>query len=557
MAGVELAFATVTVTKEVYLLSRFVVRTAKSAAHSIPERIALQNELDFEHLYIRSFGLLFLQKKGALVPHAALNQEWLRKIHWILDELRKTYVEYAKLAAEKYEAYSQLSPYLQPKRTQVLQPSEDDIDFEHFVQAVLATEQNRRYGLHNHDDETFVEQLAVDEKKRFLPEFDWRWALSEKKHLRRLLGQTREWTSKLKDLVQMDIAVNQRPRNLGHGPHFNDDVERLGLIGHAQVRGYVTSAFGENKALDLSGAKLQMPHQRETLTPGILDTGAGPEDVLVEMKPLPGIASDIDESNITQLAHLLALSKDTDLSTIPIKGYLKLADEDAYAFVFKPPPGAADEPPVTLYDLIQRPSSGSTSLSLTQRFKVAQGIARSLNSLHVDKWVHKSFRSRSIVFFQDPEGLLIDRPYLVNFEYSRSTSTATSYTYDDDKEKNPYRHPQRQRPPQKSFNQSHDLYALGLVLLEIGLWQTIATIKDGARRSLGEESIQYPETVSDYYIDVASKQLPRMMGVAYMNATVACLLGRFGSRVADPAFPLAVYDKVVQQLDAKRLLAGD
>jgi hypothetical protein len=48
----ELAFATVTVLKEVYLLSRFVARTAKSAKHASAERSSLQDDLDYEHLYI-------------------------------------------------------------------------------------------------------------------------------------------------------------------------------------------------------------------------------------------------------------------------------------------------------------------------------------------------------------------------------------------------------------------------------------------------------------------------------------------------------------------------
>jgi len=38
-------------------------------------------------------------------------------------------------------------------------------------------------------------------------------------------------------------------------------------------------------------------------------------------------------------------------------------------------------------------------------------------------------------------------------------------------ENNIYRHPERQGKPQTTFKTIHDLSALGIVLLEIGLWK--------------------------------------------------------------------------------------
>jgi hypothetical protein len=41
---------------------------------------------------------------------------------------------------------------------------------------------------------------------------------------------------------------------------------------------------------------------------------------------------------------------------------------------------------------------------------------------------------------------------------------------------NLYRHPKRQGQPTISFRNEHDVYALGVVLIEIGLWQTVDQI---------------------------------------------------------------------------------
>lgn len=80
--------------------------------------------------------------------------------------------------------------------------------------------------------------------------------------------------------------------------------------------------------------------------------------------------------------------------------------------------------------------------------------------------------SNSVLFFQSSgvqNDLLVESPYLVNFEYSRPETAMTKYDFDNDLERNLYRHPDRQGHPKTSFSKLHDIYALGVVLLEIGL----------------------------------------------------------------------------------------
>jgi hypothetical protein len=62
-----------------------------------------------------------------------------------------------------------------------------------------------------------------------------------------------------------------------------------------------------------------------------------------------------------------------------------------------------------------------------------------------------------------------DNPFVVGFEFSREESDRSTTEQDDKLERNIYRHPDRQGPPEARFNMLHDIYSLGVVLLEIGL----------------------------------------------------------------------------------------
>jgi hypothetical protein len=85
---------------------------------------------------------------------------------------------------------------------------------------------------------------------------------------------------------------------------------------------------------------------------------------------------------------------------------------------------------------------------------------------------------RSVAFlYAENENLSFTTPSLTSFEYPRLTAANTNWTYNNDAEKNLYRYLDRQRPPFISFNKLHDLWALGVVLLEIGLWETAASIQ--------------------------------------------------------------------------------
>lgn len=93
-------------------------------------------------------------------------------------------------------------------------------------------------------------------------------------------------------------------------------------------------------------------------------------------------------------------------------------------------------------------------------------------------------------------------------------------------EHNLYRHPERQGIPIESFKPIHDIYALGVVLLEIGLWRpAISMDPDGWKNE------DNPFAFKDKFVarTKAIGSLPFAAGRAYAEVVRLCLQGDFPS----------------------------
>jgi hypothetical protein len=547
-------------------------KQTRSAANHRMERSDLDDELEFEQLFISSVGLLFTENQGALVSDPDLNRAWLRKIVELLDTLRLACGDYAKLAAEHDDEYRAQSPF-------VNSPSQLDFTLGDF-DLPSRVEASRTSALIVENDSSSNESV--------LRKFDWRWALFEKKKLKTILKTFQGGREKLKVLLQLMVASNSKLSNLytySNSTSFQTDanIQALGLAPHIQIRQLDLEGFPQ---ITRDIGRLDRPSVDGELVParlhptsikiedGKLDLPSGqsgfimaryhaakdeehdaPENVIVEFKTLDEESSPSDEERILQLGRLLAASRDSDLCILPIRHIIRHGPNNSYAFVFGFPPLTLESTPVSLHDLIQPNVPSHRRLSLHYRFHIAQNISKSLAAFHADNWVHKSFRSRSIIFFHSQLGQLrFMTPYLTNFEYSRATTTDTSWTYDGDAEKNLYRHPDRQRPPTISFNKLHDLWSLGVVLLEIGLWQTAQSIREQGlqtRSHLGMTND--PHLLKGIYLERTTTDLPHMMGPAYAQAVETCLNWDFGCGAADPKLTLEFYERVIQKLDIKSL----
>ena len=162
-------------------------------------------------------------------------------------------------------------------------------------------------------------------------------------------------------------------------------------------------------------------------------------------------------------------------------------------------------------------------LELGFRFDLAKKLVYSIVVLHTCGWLHKNIRSSNIFFFParpapnqsfDNHKKDIGRPYIMGYglsrpddvpeliqrdevkvqEYSRRdrdvrrednmvTHFFRAHEVDVDTDSKPkiniYQHPDKAANPARRFRHSYDIYSLGLVLLEIGLWQKLETFGNG------------------------------------------------------------------------------
>ncbi|KAJ5754134.1 uncharacterized protein N7511_008287 [Penicillium nucicola] len=284
------------------------------------------------------------------------------------------------------------------------------------------------------------------------------------------------------------------------------------------------------------------------------------ERVLVEFKTYTGETDTVEaapdpvtKERVNQLACLLSSAGHDGLHTLSLRGLIYQPAQSRYAFLFDFPVGAHDCDPISLWTLIESPGRRSR-LTLPQRFQVARYVATALSAFHVDGWVHKAISSQSIVFFHDvrePSARLSTDCYLVDFEFARPESAETQHTFDDVLERNLYRHPDRQGTPTISFQKHHDIYSLGVVLLEIGLWVTASDIYRNATARLRNGAIMNPRGIRNLYIDIANRKLPHHMGPAYHDAVVKCLSGDFTE--TDTNLTMEFYEGVVQSIDVLKL----
>lgn len=247
-------------------------------------------------------------------------------------------------------------------------------------------------------------------------------------------------------------------------------------------------------------------------------------------------------------------------------GFLDDEDSCRMAFLFRLPRGVSPASVRGLKSLALYIETFDLPLKMSpleQRFALARGLCQTVLNLHECGWIHKDIRSRNIILV--PQDLItVDGPssnedykfvlYLKGFEFSRPEQGKSSLKANFDPNIILYRHPERQGAPTHYFDKEHDIYAVGVVLLEIGLWRTVtSTFKSRIDRVLQGNLNMEPENIRDELLKLARKYLPMEMGTKYCQAVQKCLSGDFGILNDDKQrtnLALAFRHQVLDHIDA-------
>ena len=144
------------------------------------------------------------------------------------------------------------------------------------------------------------------------------------------------------------------------------------------------------------------------------------------------------------------------------------APKNSFEFVFSVPRGFGA--PESLRALLL---SRSQEHPLNERFEVAKQLANSVMFVHNAQFVHKNISPETVLLLKTGSSTL-GMPFLVGFEKFRPADGRTYHTGDSLWQRNLYRHPTRQGiRPIEDYRMQHDIYSLGVCLLEIGVWSSL------------------------------------------------------------------------------------
>lgn len=230
-----------------------------------------------------------------------------------------------------------------------------------------------------------------------------------------------------------------------------------------------------------------------------------------------------------RIAHDLGIGqKPPFLRTLDCVGLVQDGDEKRFGFLFQLPLQVdVDTGPISLRSYLGKARLGDNVPlplpTLGDRIRLARSLAYTLAELHFAGILHRDIHSGNVLLFFDrtTRCLRIGEPYVGGFSISRpehdeSLSLSTSRDPFDD-----FKHPELREPSgsatagnrRHTSRRRHDIYSLGLVLLEIGIWKQISSLPR-AESAVG---------TAKKLLRIARLNLPHHMGPVYSDVVADCI----------------------------------
>ena len=303
----------------------------------------------------------------------------------------------------------------------------------------------------------------------------------------------------------------------------------LGLGGPLRLVRLIKGSGSASDSLEVDAVEIQSVAGQQGLTAEVEKMRMGKmeqTEVLVEYKPYKESFDKVrtlrDGLKIRKLAQILNSDKPTDFCSLKCLHWFHDSYECHFGLVFEIPSGLS-LPCANLFELLG-PTYRKVRPTLGQRFRIAHDIGLAMQKWHSVGWVHEEVCSRNILIFRSPGTNAWDfsKPFLGGFQYSRLESDFSDGLMVEDVHRNVYRHPSRQNIPLRTHNALHDIYAYGILLLEIGLWQTVLEHRyiQGIVKDVQDLK---PEQIQEVLVKIAKQSLGHTMGADYRDAAVLCL----------------------------------
>ncbi|UKZ57484.1 hypothetical protein TrVGV298_011341 [Trichoderma virens] len=267
-----------------------------------------------------------------------------------------------------------------------------------------------------------------------------------------------------KELSERALQVEVYSADICAQTKFLDQVSPLLVIEHRQLY---------TKTLKEARLKLEDVNKKLVEFQTLIEQGTGSfiVDTVVSASPSTSVQQTVIH-DVENLAKDLREIK-SSFGLLQCKGVVEnepskqKSEGQTFDLVFKMPPN------------LQNPQSLRSALlgrekphTLSDVVRLGLEMAKSVSFVHSLNFVHKSIRPEAILVFQEPSTNSL-APFLVGFEKFREHQGDSARIGSEDWKLNMYAHPKRYGlRAEDSYVMQHDIYSLGVCLLEIGLWES-------------------------------------------------------------------------------------
>lgn len=359
-----------------------------------------------------------------------------------------------------------------------------------------------------------------------------------------------ELTSRVDDLASLMTALNA---GLNGQPHLSRDIGSNNLENVIQTKTLrlelgvsdddsivkKSTSTSEDAPINLDPNQLKRNNESE-LPPAREIAAYGPDKVYVEWKTIKDRRQIRKlKPRIQALCRLLRAPKSQGFRALRCRGLVELVGKDVFGMVYDFPKGAAGGS--GQYRLRDAYGFAPCRPSASSRKCLAFELSTTVLLLHTAGWVHKGIRSSNILYFRPklpnlPEDtdVILKEPWLMGYEYARfDNPEMMSELQSSEPGVDIYRHPDILGGEPCSFTKEHDIYALGLVLLEVGFWCPLVKIIKGLVDAEKEPASSAFFEIKDFVLGNTTigkehfilQQLRFYMGDVYADVVKKCLEG--------------------------------